>query len=107
MCKMIFHCLFLLQFLTPLPKLKLQTLSNSRVQEETLFTQSGSFDDYLNVTVRNYSNKFLGFALSLFINETDFYLEIPVANYTVIPLDFCSDENGDDQNLNGKVFLSL
>ena len=87
--------------------MKLQTLSNSRVQEETLFTQSGSFDDYLNVTVRNYSNKFLGFALSLFINETDFYLEIPVANYTVIPLDFCSDENGDDQNLNGKVFLAL
>ena len=76
--------------------------SDSQMRNETLFTKSGLFGEFLNVTVHNDNDKRLEFALSVSVGDTDFSLEVSVANYTVIPLDSCNDGD-DDEGLNGMV----
>ena len=78
----------------------LEIVSHSHVQNKTLFTKSGRFDKDWKVTVDNYNDKVLGFALSISINDPGFSLEVQLTNYTLIPLDYC-----DDIALSGKFYI--
>ena len=49
----------------------------------------------LNVTIRTYTDNVLGFGLTVWDPAANVPIDVPLVNYTLIPLDYCDGDGGD------------